>query len=68
MKMYTTSLMVFVSASSSEETGIECDDSEAYRFTIIILSIKDEAFPESPKTVRNFFRKNDGGRPKSGPV
>lgn len=60
--------MVLERASSSEATGMECDNSEAYRFTIDMLSIKDETLLESSKTVKNFFRINDGGRPKSGPV
>lgn len=43
------------------------DSSEAYRFTMDMSSMIEEAFPYSPKTVRSFFLRNDGGEPKSGP-
>lgn len=60
--------MVFASASSSEVTGIEFDDSEAYRFTMDISSIKEEVLPDSLNMERSFFLIKDGGEPKSGPV
>lgn len=62
-----TSLIAFESASLSEETGIEFDDSEAYRFTILILSMIEVDFPLSFKMVRSFFLIISGGEPKSGP-
>lgn len=66
--MTSTSLLVFASASSSDVTGIELDDSEANRFTTDISSIKEEVLPDSLKMERNFFFIKDGGEPKSGPV
>lgn len=62
-----TSFLAFERASSSEQTGIAWEESDAYRLTMDILSIKEEPFLDSPKTVRSFFRVNDGGAPKSGP-
>lgn len=67
MSFFFTSLMAFESASSSEETGIEFDDSEAYRFTMLILSMIEVVFPLSLKMVRSFFLIISGGEPKSGP-
>jgi len=62
-----TSFTAFESASSSDETGIAFDDSEAYRFTMLILSIIEVVFPLSFKTARSFFLITSGGEPKSGP-
>lgn len=59
--------MAFESASSSEETGIEFDESEAYRFTMLILSMMEVVFPFSFKMVRSLFLTNSGGEPKPGP-
>lgn len=67
-KVKVTSFLAFRSASSSEDTGIAFDNSDAYRFTIEKLSIKDEVFPESLNTVDNFFRVSvEEGKPKLGP-
>lgn len=63
-----TSFFAFVRASSSDDIGIALDDSDAYRFTTDILSITDDVLPHSPNTVSSFFRMNDGGAPKSGPI
>lgn len=62
-----TSFFAFVRTSSSDDTGIALDDSDAYRFTTDILSITDDVLQHSPNTVSSFFRMNDGGAPKSGP-
>lgn len=62
-----TSFTAFESASSSEKTGIEFDDSEAYRFTMLTLSIIEVAFPLSFNMARSFFLITSGGEPKSGP-
>ena len=62
-----TSFLAFERASSSEETAIERDSSEEYRLTTDVSSIIEEVLPYSPRTVRSFFRTNDGGEPKSGP-
>lgn len=68
MKIQTgTSFLVFIRASSSDDTGIALEDSDAYRFTTDMLSITDDILPHSPKTVSSFFRVNEGGAPNSGP-
>lgn len=66
-KSNSTSFLAFESASSSLNMGIALDDSEAYRFTMATLSIKDDVFPDSLNTVRSFFRISAGGKPKPGP-
>lgn len=63
----STSLLAFIRASSSDDTGMALEESDAYRFTTNMLSITDEVLPHSPKTVSSFFRVNEGGAPNSGP-
>lgn len=66
-RRFFTSFMAFESASSSEETGTELDDSEAYLFTMLILSTIQVVLQLSFKMSRSFFLIISGGEPKSGP-